>query len=58
MMKDEAFLADAKKSRIEVMPSDHKEALASVKAAFAAPPDVVAKARSILFVKKAKKKKK
>ncbi|MQA65667.1 MAG: hypothetical protein GEU76_07180 [Alphaproteobacteria bacterium] len=58
MMKDPTFLADAKKSRIEIMPSDHKEALTSVKAAFAASPDVVARARSILFVKKAKKKKK
>jgi tripartite-type tricarboxylate transporter receptor subunit TctC len=57
MMKDPTFLADAKKSRIEIMPSDHKEALGSVKAAFAASPDVVARARSILFVKKAKKKK-
>ncbi|MGE0650190.1 MAG: Bug family tripartite tricarboxylate transporter substrate binding protein [Alphaproteobacteria bacterium] len=58
MMKDEAFLADANKSRIEVMPSDHKEALASVKEAFAASPEVVAKARSILFVQKEKSKKK
>jgi tripartite-type tricarboxylate transporter receptor subunit TctC len=58
MMKDPTFLTDAKKSRIEIMPSDHKEALASVKQAFAASPDVVARARSILFVKKAKKKKK
>jgi tripartite-type tricarboxylate transporter receptor subunit TctC len=58
MMKDKTFLDDAKKSRTEVMPSDHEEALASVKAAFAASPEVVARARSILFVKKEKSQKK
>ncbi len=58
MTADAAFLADAKKRRIEVQPSTAAEAAAVIKAAYAASPDVVAKARAILLVKKSKKKKK
>lgn len=56
MTADAAFLADAKKRRIEVHPSTATEAAAVIKAAYAASPDVVAKARAILLVKKKKKK--
>jgi tripartite-type tricarboxylate transporter receptor subunit TctC len=58
MTADAAFLADAKKRRIEVEPSSAAEAASVIKAAYAASSDVVAKARAILLVKKKKKKKK
>lgn len=57
MMKDAAFLKEAAKLRIETHPSGANECLEVIKAAYAAPADVVAKARKILLVKKKKKKK-
>ena len=56
MTADAGFLKDANKRRIEVHPSTAAEAVAVIKAAYGASPDVVAKARAILLVKKKKKK--
>jgi tripartite-type tricarboxylate transporter receptor subunit TctC len=58
MMKDADFLKEGAKLRIEVHPSNAQQALAIIQRAYAAPPDVVAKARQILLVKKSKKMKK
>lgn len=60
MVRDSAFLADAKKHRIEVSPSNAEECAEVIKKGYAAPSDVVAKARAILIskTKKASKKKK
>lgn len=58
MLSDAGVLADAEKRRIDVIPSTADEAAAVMQKAFAASPEVVAKARSILLVKDAKKKKK
>ena len=51
MMKDSAFAASAKKHRIELSPSNAEECAEVVKKGYAAPPEVVAKAREILVSK-------
>ena len=60
MVTDSAFLADAKKHLIEVAPLNAEESANVIKKGYAAPPEVVAKARAILVSdtkKKSKKKK-
>ncbi len=57
MLKDPAVLKEGAKLRIEVHPSTAEECLEVMKRAYAAPKDVVAKARKILLTKKKKKKK-
>lgn len=58
MFKGKAFQAEAAKLRIETNPSTAAECLAVIKEAYAAPPDIVAKARQILLPRKKKAKKK
>jgi tripartite-type tricarboxylate transporter receptor subunit TctC len=55
MLKDPAVLKEGAKLRIEVHPSTAEECLEVMKRAYAAPKDVVAKARKILLTKKKKK---
>ena len=60
MVTDSAFLADAKKHRIEVSPLNAQECAKVIKKGYAASPEVVAKARAIMISdtkKKSKKKK-
>lgn len=56
MLHDSAFLADARKHRIEIDPSTADECRNVIKEGYAAPADVVAKARTILVAKGAGKK--
>ncbi len=58
MLKDPAVLKEANRLRIDVDPSTAEECEAVVKAAYAASPEVVAKARSILITKAKRAKKK
>lgn len=58
MVKDKAFLELAKRIHLEINPSTPAECIALIKKVYAAPPDVVAKARKILLPKKKKAKKK
>lgn len=58
MLKDAGVLKEAAKLRIEVNPSTAAQCAAVIKAAYAAPSSVVARARKILLAKKKRKKKK
>jgi tripartite-type tricarboxylate transporter receptor subunit TctC len=54
MMHDEAFLDDAREHRIEIDPSTADECRAVIKEGYAAPADIVKKARAILIAQKKK----
>lgn len=58
MMKDAAFLADAKKARFEIIPSTAEQAAQVIKTVYGFSPEVIAKARAVLVVEDSKKKKK
>ena len=51
-MKDKAFLADAKKTRLNVKPSSAAEVDAFIKKLYASPKDIVAKAKQAVTYKK------
>jgi tripartite-type tricarboxylate transporter receptor subunit TctC len=54
MMHDEAFLDDAREHRSEIDPSTADECRAVIKEGYAAPADIVKKARAILIAQKKK----
>lgn len=56
MTKDDKFLAEAKKQRVEIDPSNADDCYKTIRAAYAASPEVVARAREILVAKADKKK--
>jgi tripartite-type tricarboxylate transporter receptor subunit TctC len=47
-MKDDAFLADASKSKLDISPQSGEEVQAFVEALYASPPDIIARAKKVL----------
>ncbi len=47
-MKDAAFIADAKKSRLDISPQTGAEVQAFVESIYASPPDIIARAKTVL----------